>query len=118
MYLHYIIIYLLLFVFDCPRFINIFTAFCFSRFCYSAQAASFAALLTVTVFMSSDDDITYVSAENYHEILPHLYIGDKRLASDLQRLQILGITAIVNVTHDIRHYYEDNTMFNYIRCAA
>src|SRR4051794_21325844 len=56
------------------------------------------------------------------EIVPHLFIGDKRLAADFDALQQLGVSHIVNVTPDIRHYYADTKHgqfpIQYLRCAC
>ena len=50
-------------------------------------------------------------------VVPGLYIGDKRLAANKDVLHALGITHIVNVTHDVRHYFEHEPhSFTYLRC--
>jgi len=64
-------------------------------------------------------------------VIPHLYIGDKKLAADKDLLLQLGITHIVNVTTDIRHYFQENEedekleenqqlkqQFTYLRCPC
>lgn len=57
------------------------------------------------------------SDHSYAEILPGLFIGDKQFAANYDVLQSLGITHIINATIDIRHYYENNEMMKYLRCA-
>ena len=50
-------------------------------------------------------------------VVAGLYIGDKRLAANKDVLHSLGITHIVNVTHDVRHYFEHEPhTFTYLRC--
>ena len=50
-------------------------------------------------------------------VVAGVYIGDKRLAAAKDVLHALGITHIVNVTHDVRHYFESEPhAFTYLRC--
>lgn len=57
------------------------------------------------------------------EVVPGLFIGERRLAADLDALQTLGVTHAVNATVDIRHYFsaehvrEGQQSITYMRCA-
>lgn len=48
-----------------------------------------------------------VKANEPVEILPHLYLGSEIHASQKELLQRLGITAIVNVSRNIRNFFEE-----------
>jgi len=55
------------------------------------------------------------------EIIPGLLLGDRRLASNLEALQALGVTHIVNATVDVRNYFEKQAergqqTIEYLRC--
>jgi len=56
-------------------------------------------------------------APSYSKVLDNLYIGDKRTAKDKDLLQSLGITYVVNVTKDIRNYFE-LPPFKYLKCPC
>jgi len=57
------------------------------------------------------------SDPSYSLVAPYVYIGDKRTAKDKDLLQSLGITSVVNVTKDIRNYF-DMPPFKYLKCPC
>jgi len=57
------------------------------------------------------------SDPSYSLVAPYVYIGDKRMAKDKELMQTLGITHIVNVTKDIRNYF-DIPPFKYLKCPC
>jgi len=50
------------------------------------------------------------------EVQPHLFLGDKKVAKDLDKIKELGITYVVNVTHELRNYFEHEPLFKYLKC--
>jgi protein-tyrosine phosphatase len=40
-----------------------------------------------------------------HKVIYNIYIGDDDIASDLKKLQKLGITHIINTTHELDNYF-------------
>lgn len=61
-------------------------------------------------FSSSDDDVDAKPAE----ILPYLYLGNESHASSKSLLQELGITAVLNVSHNCTNYFEDQFAYKRI----
>jgi protein-tyrosine phosphatase len=57
-----------------------------------------------------------VGGESYDLVMEHLYIGDKRSAKNLDLLHKLGVTHIVNVTSEIRNYFEKESNMSYLKC--
>ena len=49
------------------------------------------------------------------EIVPHLYLGNKRDSADLNQLEKLTITHILNVTHDLPNEFEEMQKFKYLK---
>ncbi|XP_057296741.1 dual specificity protein phosphatase 7-like [Hydractinia symbiolongicarpus] len=49
------------------------------------------------------------------EIMPRLYLGNKKDSSVLNLLQTAGITHILNVTHDLPNVYESSSEFEYLQ---
>jgi len=45
------------------------------------------------------------------EILPHLYLGNSQHASQLELLQRLGITALMNVSTSCKNYFVDSFIY-------
>ncbi len=66
----------------------------------------------------SIDDHEPITAVNVTQILPHLYLGDKRVAQDLGYLKENGLTYIVNATSEIRNYFEKEEPFHYYQCPV
>jgi len=56
--------------------------------------------------------------DSFTKVLENLYIGDKQFSKDLDKLRAVGITHVVNVTTEIRNYYEKDVMFSYFKCPV
>ena len=56
--------------------------------------------------MSQAHSVRQLLGDSGAEVAPGLLIGDKRLASNLDALQSLGVTHVVNATVDVRNYFE------------
>lgn len=59
-----------------------------------------------------------VTETNVTEIAPRLFLGDKRVAQDKAYLKDHGLTHIVNVTTEIRNYFEKEPPFKYLQCPV
>ena len=68
--------------------------------------------------MAAYSDSGPVTEANIIEILPKLFLGDKRVAQDLEYLQAHGLTHVVNVTQEIRNYFEKEANFFYLQCPV
>lgn len=79
----------------------------FRQFCQYPDAPPGVPLLYSPT--SQDVDMAVDSA-TASEILPYLYVGNERDASNQQTLQELGITHILNVTAHIPFHFEDRLM--------
>ena len=49
------------------------------------------------------------------EILPHLYLGNKADSTNLHCLKKLGISHVLNVTHDLPNEFENLAGFRYLK---
>lgn len=49
------------------------------------------------------------------KVLDCLYIGSKKVSKNRDKLEELGITHVVNVTHELRNYFE-GSVFKYLKC--
>lgn len=47
------------------------------------------------------------------KVIEYLYVGDKRTARNMKKMQDLGIAYIVNATIEIRNYFDKEPGFNY-----
>ncbi|KAM3181039.1 hypothetical protein ACTXT7_015123 [Hymenolepis weldensis] len=52
------------------------------------------------------------------QVLDFLYLGNSRDARNSKSLKRLGITHIINATHDLPNYVEDNNEIKYLRVAV
>uniref|UniRef100_A0A0R3SQP6 protein-tyrosine-phosphatase n=1 Tax=Hymenolepis diminuta TaxID=6216 RepID=A0A0R3SQP6_HYMDI len=52
------------------------------------------------------------------QVLDFLYLGNSRDARNSETLKQLGITHIINATHDLPNYIEDNNEIKYLRVAV
>lgn len=72
--------------------------------------------------MSHAHSVRQLLGDSGAQVAPGLIIGDKRLASNLDALQSLGITHVVNATVDVRNYFENyneragHLKMEYLRC--
>ena len=72
--------------------------------------------------MSQAHSVRQLLGDSGAEVAPGLLIGDKRLASNLDALQSLGVTHVVNATVDVRNYFEQyderqgHLKMEYLRC--
>ncbi len=52
---------------------------------------------------------------NYHEILPNLFLGNYKIASDKERLKALGITHILNCAKEIECIFRGEFNYSHIQ---
>lgn len=73
--------------------------------------------------MSSPSSVAALLGDSGAQVLPNLFLGDKKLAANLDALQTLGVTHVVNATVDVRNYFEKldesqgHLPITYLRCA-
>ena len=53
--------------------------------------------------------------DTHSQVIPLLFIGGRKIAKSLDVLQSIGVTHVVNVTHEIRNFDEDEPLFRYVK---